>query len=193
MLEILREAEILELYGELTENFKTSYRWIKKFYELENIFNMDETPVWFDMAGNFTINPKGEKTVHIRVMGNEKNPFTVVLTCTADIPFILKPSFILENECRATNKFLLTTFAKNGIPGWQVAAGETATGNLRRARLNLNAELEISDDDNGNNVDDNDEGSDDASDNGSDDNTHNSIHDSDDSEDVSDRMRQLTV
>uniref|UniRef100_U9U810 DDE-1 domain-containing protein n=1 Tax=Rhizophagus irregularis (strain DAOM 181602 / DAOM 197198 / MUCL 43194) TaxID=747089 RepID=U9U810_RHIID len=89
-----------------------------------------------------------------------------------------------------------TTFAKNGIPGWQVAAGETATGNLRRARLNstdLNAELEISDDDNGNNVDDNDEGSDDASDNGSDDNTHNSIHDSDDSEDVSDRMRQLTV
>ncbi|EXX51439.1 hypothetical protein RirG_261880 [Rhizophagus irregularis DAOM 197198w] len=95
MLEILREAEILELYGELTENFKTSYRWIKKFYELENIFNMDETPVWFDMAGDFTIKTKGEKTVHIRVMGNEKNPFTVVLTCTADIPFILKPSFIL--------------------------------------------------------------------------------------------------
>ncbi|CAG8595044.1 1254_t:CDS:2 [Rhizophagus irregularis] len=91
------------------------------------------------------------------------------------------------------NVNIKTTFAKNGIPGWQVAAGETATGNLRRARLNLNAELEISDDDNGNNVDDNDEGSDDASDNGSDDNTHNSIHDSDDSEDVSDRMRQLTV
>ena len=44
---------------------------------------MDETPVWFDMAGNFTINPKGEKTVHIRATGNEKNRFTVVLTCAA--------------------------------------------------------------------------------------------------------------
>jgi len=31
MLEILREAEILELYGELTENFKTSYRWLRGF------------------------------------------------------------------------------------------------------------------------------------------------------------------
>ncbi|PKB96896.1 hypothetical protein RhiirA5_404356 [Rhizophagus irregularis] len=63
----------------------------------------------------------------------------------------------------------------------------------------LNAELEISNDDNGNNVDDdgnnvdddgnnvddNDVSSDDTSDNCSNDN---SIHDSDDSEDVSDRM-----
>jgi len=24
---------------------------------------MDKTPVWFDMAGNFTINTKGEKIV----------------------------------------------------------------------------------------------------------------------------------
>ncbi|CAB4413248.1 unnamed protein product [Rhizophagus irregularis] len=45
---------------------------------------MDETPVWFDMAGNFTINQKGEKTVHIHGTGNENNRFTVVLTCAAD-------------------------------------------------------------------------------------------------------------
>jgi len=56
---------------------------IEKSFELHNIFNMDETPVWFDMAGNFTINQKGEKTVHIRATGNEKNRFTVVLTCSA--------------------------------------------------------------------------------------------------------------
>ncbi|CAG8832920.1 7784_t:CDS:2, partial [Gigaspora margarita] len=55
----------------------------EKSYELGNIFNMDETPVWFDMVGNFTINPKGKKTVHIRTMGNNKNRFTVVLTCAA--------------------------------------------------------------------------------------------------------------
>jgi hypothetical protein len=42
---------------------------------------MDETPVWFDMSGNFTINAKRNKTVHICGMGNEKNWFTVILTC----------------------------------------------------------------------------------------------------------------
>ena len=56
---------------------------VEKSYELGNIFNMDETPVWFDMAGNFTVNQKGEKTVQIRATGNEKNRFTVVLTCAA--------------------------------------------------------------------------------------------------------------
>jgi hypothetical protein len=34
---------------------------------------MDETPVWFDMAGNFTIDQKGEKTVQICSTGNDKN------------------------------------------------------------------------------------------------------------------------
>jgi hypothetical protein len=45
---------------------------------------MNETPVWFDIAGNFTVNQRGEKTVHVRGTGNEKNRFTVVLTCAAD-------------------------------------------------------------------------------------------------------------
>jgi hypothetical protein len=53
-------------------------------YPLGLIGNMDETPVWFDMEQGLTINPKGEKTVHIRTTGNERNRFTVVLTCLAD-------------------------------------------------------------------------------------------------------------
>jgi len=52
-------------------------------FDLNSIFNMDETPVWFDMAGNMTINNKGDKTVHVRTTGNDKNRFTVVLTCSA--------------------------------------------------------------------------------------------------------------
>ena len=56
---------------------------IKKTFEFQNIFNMDETPVYFDMAGNFTINAIGDKTVHVHGTGNEKNRFTVVLTCVA--------------------------------------------------------------------------------------------------------------
>jgi hypothetical protein len=53
----------------------------KKSFDLCNIFNMDETPVWFDMAGNFTVSQKREKTIQIRSTGNDKNRFTVVLTC----------------------------------------------------------------------------------------------------------------
>ena len=44
---------------------------------------MDETPVYFDIVENFTIDVKGDKTVYIRGTGNEKNWFTVVLTCAA--------------------------------------------------------------------------------------------------------------
>ena len=114
MLEILNEPDMVVLYNNLTEEFKTSQHWvvaflkryklalrhrtrisqklpnqtekllesfyqfvtnlrIKKSFELKNILNMDETPVWFDMAGALTINPKGEKTVHVRATGNEKN------------------------------------------------------------------------------------------------------------------------
>ena len=68
---------------------------------MSNILNMDETPIWFDMARNFTIDQIGEKTVHIRSTGNEKNRFTVVLTCAASWillfkiylnPFYINPS-----------------------------------------------------------------------------------------------------
>jgi hypothetical protein len=74
-----------EQLGEKLDNFRRFIIQlrIRKTYEMCNIFNMDETPVWFDMAGNFTIHPKGEKTVHIRGTGNENNRFTVVLTCAA--------------------------------------------------------------------------------------------------------------
>jgi transposase-like protein len=126
MFELLNEPELLVLYGNLIEEFKTSHSWlvafmkryklalrrrtrisqklpnrmsellesfnnfvtnlrIEKSLELKNIFNMDETPVWFDMAGVYTVNPKGERTVHIRATGNEKNRFTVVLTIAAGI------------------------------------------------------------------------------------------------------------
>ena len=55
---------------------------------------MDETSVWFDMAGNFTVNPKSEKTVQIRGTGNKNNRFIVVLTCAAGSGFII--SFCFE-------------------------------------------------------------------------------------------------
>jgi hypothetical protein len=58
-------------------------------YEFYNIYNMDETPMYFDMSRGLTVNKKGEKTVHIKSTGNEKNRFTVVLTCAAGNFFLI--------------------------------------------------------------------------------------------------------
>jgi hypothetical protein len=74
----IQTQDLLEKFQQFVIRLRT-----EKSFEMGEIFNMDETPVWFDMAGNITVNPKGEKTVHIRATGNEKNRFTVVLTCAA--------------------------------------------------------------------------------------------------------------
>ena len=45
---------------------------------------MDETPMWFDLPSNNTIDHKGAKTITIRTTGHEHSSFTVVLACMAD-------------------------------------------------------------------------------------------------------------
>lgn len=53
-------------------------------YPKELIGNMDETPMYFDMSGNSTVDKRGTKTVSIRTTGAEKCHLTVVLAATAD-------------------------------------------------------------------------------------------------------------
>lgn len=60
------------------------YRRIQHDYPLKYIGNMDETPLWFDLPSNTTIDHKGTKTVSIRTTGHERTSFTVVLACMAD-------------------------------------------------------------------------------------------------------------
>ncbi|GES91232.1 pogo transposable element with KRAB domain [Rhizophagus clarus] len=103
MCKILKEPVIQALYpaGErrtkisqkLPEDIEQKLDEFRRFvirlraqfnFDLNNIFNIDETSVWFDMAGNMMVNNKGDKTVHICTTGNDKNHFTVVLTCSAD-------------------------------------------------------------------------------------------------------------
>ena len=44
----------------------------KNNYEMQQIGNMDETPMNFDMPPSRTVNTVGEKTVLIKTTGNEK-------------------------------------------------------------------------------------------------------------------------
>lgn len=67
----------------------------KEEYDLSQIGNMDETPVWFDMPTARTVSHKGQKTVLVKTTGHEKTRFTVVLTCLAD-GTKLKPMVIFK-------------------------------------------------------------------------------------------------
>ena len=60
------------------------YLRIHNKYPLKYIGNMDETPMWFDLPSNTTINQKSAKTVNIRITSHEHTSFTVVLGCMAD-------------------------------------------------------------------------------------------------------------
>jgi hypothetical protein len=122
-----------KLPGQLEEKLEDFRRFvirlrIRKSFELYNIFNMDETPVWFDMAGNFSIHPKGEKTVHIRGTGNENNRFTVVLTCAAGKNLY---NLVIFNKLFLISNFFLLTDGTKLPPicifkGKQMPRGEKA-------------------------------------------------------------------
>jgi len=66
-------------------------------YELANIGNVDEIPVWFDMPLAKTVNTQGEKTVTVATTGHKKYRFTVVLSCLAD-GRKLKPMVIFKRK-----------------------------------------------------------------------------------------------
>ena len=44
----------------------------KNKYDLQQIGNMDETPMNFDMPPSHTVNTVGEKSIGIKTTGNEK-------------------------------------------------------------------------------------------------------------------------
>ena len=53
-------------------------------YNLMQIYNMDETPCYFDMVLDQTIHFKGDKNVDGIDTGHRKSRFTVTLCCCAD-------------------------------------------------------------------------------------------------------------
>src|SRR3954451_7644080 len=130
-LSLRRRTKISQKLPEDTEQKLEEFRRfvirlrVKFNFDLNSIFNMNETPVWFDMAGNMTINHKGDKTVHIYTTGNDKNRFTVVLTCSAG-KNIFNFYFLVFNDL--TNFFFIdgTKYPPICIfKGKQVFRGET--------------------------------------------------------------------
>lgn len=87
----------------------------------ELIINMDETPVYFDMAANSTIEKRGKNEVVIRSTGAHKRRFTVTLTCTAAgqmlqpfVTFKAKTERMLKKIQYNEKDVIITTQAK----GW---------------------------------------------------------------------------
>jgi len=53
-------------------------------FEIEQLGNMDEVPLTFDVPLNKTVDVKGAKTIMIKSSGKEKMCYAVVLVCCAD-------------------------------------------------------------------------------------------------------------
>lgn len=52
---------------------------IKDEFDSEYIINMDETPVFFDIVPNQTVDVQGKKAIIIRTSGSDKRHVTVML------------------------------------------------------------------------------------------------------------------
>ena len=71
-------------------------------YPKELIGNMDETPMYFGISGNTTIDKKGTKTISVRTTGAEKRHLTMVLAATADGQ-MLPPMVIFKGKRNLKN------------------------------------------------------------------------------------------
>lgn len=73
-------------------------------FDLTSIGNMDETPVWFDMPSERTVDIRGSKTILVKTTGHEKSRFTVVLTCLANGEK-LRPMIIFKRKTMPKGNF----------------------------------------------------------------------------------------
>ena len=86
-------------------------------YAMSAIGNMDESPMYFDMPGNTTVDFSGNKTISIKTTGHEKQHFTVVLACLADRTK-LKPMVIFKRKTMPKDKFPSGVLVKVQEKGW---------------------------------------------------------------------------
>ena len=89
-LTIRQKTKICQkLPADLDDKITTFQRYVISLrkdynYPLSHIGNMDETPMFFDLPSNRTVDSVGAQTVTVRTTGHEKTHFTTVLACMAD-------------------------------------------------------------------------------------------------------------
>ena len=83
----------------------------------DNIFNMDEVSIPFDMPANHTIEQVGAKSVPIMTTGNEKTSCTVVLACSSS-GLKLPPMVIFKRKTLPKGKFPDGVVVKANEKGW---------------------------------------------------------------------------
>ena len=71
----------------------------RRNYPLSMIGNMDETPVYVDIPGNYTLERKGMKSITMASTGHEKEKLTVMLAAMADGTKLL-PMVVLKGVRR---------------------------------------------------------------------------------------------
>ncbi|CAB4421032.1 unnamed protein product [Rhizophagus irregularis] len=134
-----KETAMIGFYGDSTNEFKTSSRWIfvfmkrynlsqhrtEKLFELSNIFNMDETPVWFDMAGNFTIDNRSEKT--IQICGTDGTKFPPICIFKEHLEINNTPTMMVYDSFREhLEESVKTKFRDKGIDLAVIPGGLTS-------------------------------------------------------------------
>lgn len=79
----------------------------KMHYALQHMGNADETPVYFDMPRNETIDTVGSKEVKLVTTGYEKQRITVMLAVTADGNKLTPPPHFETKNCAKRMKLFL--------------------------------------------------------------------------------------
>ena len=90
---------------------------IKTGIDFQHIGNMDEVPVSFDIAGNYTVEKTGTQDIKITTTGHEKCFFTVVLCVTAD-GGKCDPLVIIKRKTMPKEEFPKGVVVKVNPKGW---------------------------------------------------------------------------
>ena len=85
--------------------------------EYEHVGNMDEISISFNLPASRTINLKDAKVISIRITGNEKNNFTVVLAVIKD-GLKLPPAVIFKRKTVPKENFPKRVLVQANEKGW---------------------------------------------------------------------------
>ena len=85
----------------------------RRNYPLSMIGNMDETPVYVDIPGNYTLERKSMKSITMASTGHEKEKLTVMLAAMADGTKLL-PMVVLKGVRRPRDRQFQTVYVPYG-------------------------------------------------------------------------------